>query len=76
MLQECKMISKYLTHPCYILHITPRCLAAGLYVCGGLYGIGTWNNLSEQQTFLLPYAVILLSRAYAVWQREGCVGCV
>ena len=63
------MISKYLTHPC--IHLT-----VGLDVCGGLYGIGTQNNLSEQQAFLLPYAVILFSRACAVWQYVGCVGYV
>ena len=60
----------------YILHNSPRCHAADLDVCSGLYGIGTQRNLSEQQTFLLPYAVILFSRACAVWQRVGCVGCV
>ena len=60
----------------YILHNSLRCRAADLDVCSGLYGIGTQRNLSEQQTFLLPYAVILFSRACAVWQRVGCVGCV
>ena len=70
------MISKYLTLPAHILHTPPCCLAAGLDVCGGLYAIGTQRNLSEQQTFLLPYAVILSSRACAVWQYVGCVGCV
>ena len=60
----------------YILHTSPRRRAVGLDVCGGLYAIGTQNNLSEQQTFLFPYAVISFSRACTVWQRVGCVGCV
>ena len=60
----------------YILHNSPHCRAVCLDVCGGLYGIGTQNNLSEQQAFLLPYAVILFSRACAVWQYVGCVGYV
>ena len=62
-----------LTH---ILHTPPRCLAVGLDVCGGVYGTGTQKDLSEQQTFLLPYAVISPSRTCAVWQHVGCVGCV
>ena len=51
-------------------------LAVVLDVCGGFYAIGTQENLSEQQTFLLPYAVMSFSRACAVWQYVGCVGCV
>ena len=62
--------------PAYILHTSPRCRAVSLDVCGGLYGIGEQKNLSEQQTFLLPYAVASFSRACAVWQHVGCVGCV
>ena len=76
MFQECKMISKYLTHPCHILHTLPCSLAVDLDVCYGGYGTGTQKNQSEQQTFLFPYAVISPSRACAVWQHEGCVGCV
>ncbi len=34
------MISKYLTLPYNILHITPRYHAADLDVCGGVYAIG------------------------------------
>ena len=62
--------------PAYILHTLPRSLAVGFVVCGGLYVTGTQKNQSEQQTFLFPYAVISFSRACAVWQRVGCVGCV
>ena len=62
--------------PAYILHTLPRCRAVGFVVCGGLYGIGEQKNLSEQQTFLPPYAVMSTSRACIVWQRVGCVGCV
>ena len=69
-------ICSILHSPAYILHITLRCLAVIFVVCGGSYTIGTQRNLSEQQTFLFPYAVISPSRACAVWQREGCVGCV
>ena len=70
------MISKYLTHPCIHLTPPPRCLAVGLDVCDRLYATGTQENRSEQQTFLFPYAVMSPSRARAVWQRGGCVGCV
>ena len=69
MFQACKMIPKYLTHPC--IHLT-----VCLDVCGGLYATGTLKSQSEQQTFLLPYAVMYSSRACAVWQHVGCVGCV
>ena len=67
MFQECKMISKYLTHPCiHLTHLIPHCLAVKLDVCGGVYTIGTQNNLSEQQTFLPPYAVMSFFRVCAV----------
>ena len=62
--------------PAHILHTTPSCLAVGFVVCAGPYIIGTQKNLSEQQTSLLPYAVTSPSRACAVWQCVGCVGCV
>ena len=60
--------------PAHILHITPRCRAVGLDVCGRLYATGTQENLSEQQTFLSPYAVISSSRVCSVWQHVGCAG--
>ena len=41
MFQECKMIPKYLTLPCYILHIIPRCRPVYLDVCGVFYATGT-----------------------------------
>ena len=70
------MISKHLTLPCIHLTHHTRRLAVGFVVCGGIYGTGTQKILSEQQTFLLPYAVISSSRACAVWQQVGCVGYV
>ena len=62
--------------PAYILHTPPHCRAVGLDVCGGGYATGEQKNLSERQTILLPYAVILSSHACAVWQPVGCASCV
>ena len=62
--------------PAHILHSPPHCRAVGLDVCGRLYATGTQENLSEQQTFLFPYAVMSPSRARAAWQYVVCVGCV
>ena len=76
MFQECKMISKYLTLPCiHLTHPTPLSRSRfGRMRLG--YATGEQKNLSERQTFLLPYAVILSSHACAVWQPVGCASCV
>ena len=76
MFQECKMIPKYLTLPCiHLTHLTslPR----------SRFGRMRWviHHRDVEKSvgatdFPAPYAVMSSSRACAVWQREGCVGCV
>ena len=36
-----RCVQNILHTPAHILRITPRCLAVGMHVCGGLYAIGT-----------------------------------
>jgi hypothetical protein len=79
MFQECRISSKYHTHP--YIHLThPTPLSRSRFGrMRGAYATGEQKNLLERQTFLLPYAVIWSSRACAVWQpvgRASCVGCV
>ena len=76
MFQECKMISKYLTHPCiHLTHFTPLSRSRFCRMQWIIRHRGAEKSVGATD-FSAPYAVILFSRACAVWQREGGVGCV
>ena len=76
MFQECKMISKYLTHSCtHLTHLTPPSRSRFGRMRWVIHHRDVEKSVGATD-FPAPYAVILFSRACAVWQRVGCVGCV